>query len=291
MDERAVELGPVGKSDESGTLNLITPASRLAAARLVREGVAVSLSHDADKEKAPDNAKPFVHEMITTSEQPGADIFRDSFSIVHHGIMHTHLDALCHFSYKGSSYNGFSTKEVTSKGAARLSIEAARNGLFARGILIDVPELKGVPYLEPGAAIFPEDLDAWEKKTGLRVKPGDVVLIRTGRWARRVEKGPVVDGGACGPACVERGVAAQARYRRSGQRRVRRRLALAGGGHPAASPYAGDRRDGHPDPRQCRSGGTEPREPQTEALGLPVDGGSVDGAWSHRVGAESIAIF
>ncbi|QOY88493.1 cyclase family protein [Paludibaculum fermentans] len=182
--------GRWGKSDESGTLNLITPASRLAAARLVREGVAVSLSHDADKEKAPDNAKPFVHEMITTSEQPGADIFRDSFSIVHHGIMHTHLDALCHFSYKGSSYNGFSTKEVTSKGAARLSIEAARNGLFARGILIDVPELKGVPYLEPGAAIFPEDLDAWEKKTGLRVKPGDVVLIRTGRWARRVEKGP-----------------------------------------------------------------------------------------------------
>ncbi len=182
--------GRWGKADELGTLNLITPATRLAAARLVREGIAVSLSHDAEKEKAPDNGRPFVHEMLASSENPGAEIFTDSFSVAHHGIIHTHLDALCHFSYKGSLYNGLSIKEVTSKGAARLSIEAARNGIFARGILIDIPELKGVPYLAPGEAIYPEDLDAWEKKTGVRVRSGDAVFIRTGRWARRLEKGP-----------------------------------------------------------------------------------------------------
>ncbi|MDQ2946304.1 MAG: cyclase family protein [Acidobacteriota bacterium] len=182
--------GRWGKSDELGTLNLITPATRLAAARLVREGRAISLSHDVEKEKAPDNGRPFVHEMLSSSEKPGAEIFTDSFSVAHHGIIHTHVDALCHFSYKGSLYNGFSVKEVTSKGAARLSIETARNGVFARGILIDIPELKGVPYLEPGQAIYAEDMDAWEKKTGVRVRSGDVVFIRTGRWARRAEKGP-----------------------------------------------------------------------------------------------------
>lgn len=182
--------GRWGKSDELGTLNLIAPASRLAAARLVREGVAVSLSHDVEKEKAADNGRPFLHEMLASSDKPGTEIFTDSFSVAHHGIIHTHLDALCHFSYKGFIYNGFSTKEVTGKGAAKLSIETARTGIFARGVLIDIPELKGVPYLEPGAAIFPEDLDAWEKRTGVRVRSGDVVFIRTGRWARRVEKGP-----------------------------------------------------------------------------------------------------
>jgi kynurenine formamidase len=182
--------GRWGKSDELGTLNLITADTRLAAARLVREGIAVSLSHDVEKEKAPDNGSPFVHEMLSSSEKPGAEIFTDSFSVTHHGIIHTHLDALCHFSYKGSIYNGFSIKEVTSKGAARLSIETARNGIFARGILVDIPELRGVPYLEPGDAIYSEDLDAWEKKTGVRVRSGDVVFIRTGRWARHLDKGP-----------------------------------------------------------------------------------------------------
>ena len=181
--------GRWGKTDEIGALNLITPATRLAASKLVREGVAVSLSREADKEKAPDNSRPFVHEMLSSSEKPNAEIFTDSFTVAHHGIAHTHMDALCHFSYKGQLYNGFSPKDVTAKGAAHLNIEIARTGVYARGVLVDLPDLKGVPYLEPGTAIYPEDLDAWEKKTGVHIKSGDVVFIRTGRWARRVDKG------------------------------------------------------------------------------------------------------
>ena len=55
---------------------------------------------------------------------------------------------------------------------------------------MDIPRLKGVPYLQPGTPIYPEDLDAWEKKAGVKVASGDVVLIRTGRWALRDSKGP-----------------------------------------------------------------------------------------------------
>ncbi|MFN7938816.1 MAG: cyclase family protein [Bryobacteraceae bacterium] len=182
--------GRWGKADERGTLNLITPATRRAAAKLVREGVAVSLSHDVEKEKAPDNTRPFVHEMLSTSANPTAEIFTDAFTVAHHGIIHTHLDALCHFSYKGQLYNGHPISAVTAKGAQHLDITAAREGIFARGILIDIPELKGLPYLDTNYAIYPEDLDAWEAKTGTRVRPGDVVFIRTGRFARRAEKGP-----------------------------------------------------------------------------------------------------
>jgi kynurenine formamidase len=56
-------------------------------------------------------------------------------------------------------------------------------------VLVDIPWLRGVPYLEPSAGIYPEDLDAWEKRTGIRIGSGDVVFVRTGRWARRAAVG------------------------------------------------------------------------------------------------------
>jgi kynurenine formamidase len=86
-------------------------------------------------------------------------------------------------------YNGALQKDVTDQGAKELGVTAFKDGIFTRGILMDIPRLKGLPYLEPGAAIYPEDLEAWEKKAGLKVSSGDVVFIRTGRWARRAEKG------------------------------------------------------------------------------------------------------
>jgi kynurenine formamidase len=181
--------GRWGKQDELGALNLITPAKRKTAAREVREGVPVSLSHDAEKERAPDNPRPFGHEMLAHGESPNAGSHTDSFAIAHHGLAHTHLDALCHYFYKDRMYNGFSRSEVTAKGAGRLSVHRMKSGIFSRGILVDIPRLKGVPYLEPGTPIYPEDLDAWEKFARLKVEPGDVLLIRTGRWALRAAKG------------------------------------------------------------------------------------------------------
>ena len=75
-----------------------------------------------------------------------------------------------------------------------------QGGIFTRGVPIDIPALRGVDYLEPGEVILPEELTAWENRTGVRIQPGDVVLIRTGRWAAREAKGPwsVNDSGAAG---------------------------------------------------------------------------------------------
>ncbi len=55
---------------------------------------------------------------------------------------------------------------------------------------MDIARLKGVDYLEPGTPIYPEDLDAWERKAKVKVEAGDIMIIRTGRWARRDAKGP-----------------------------------------------------------------------------------------------------
>ncbi len=183
--------GRWGKADQAGTVNLITPERRKAAAQLVREGFSVSLARDADKTKAMDNDSPWQHIMTATGAKPIEEQFDiDTYSVSYHGYGHTHMDALCHMFYKGKMYNGFSQMEVTGKGAGKLDVTNFKTGIFTRGILIDIPRLRGVPYLEPDAVVYPEEIDAWERKTGIHVGSGDVVFLRTGRWARRAVKGP-----------------------------------------------------------------------------------------------------
>ncbi len=182
--------GRWGKADQIGTANLITPATRKAAAALVTEGYAVSLAHDTLTEKASDNSSPFVHKMLSTGAHPNGDWFMDEYTVSFHGLAHTHMDSLAHTAWNGKMYNGFAQSGVTESGAKELAITGFRNGIFTRGVLVDIPRLKGVPYLEPGVAIYPEDLDAWEKQAGVKIGAGDAVLIRTGRWARRAALGP-----------------------------------------------------------------------------------------------------
>ncbi|MDP9171983.1 MAG: cyclase family protein, partial [Acidobacteriota bacterium] len=179
-----------GKTDQVGAYNLITPGKRKEAAGLVKDGYSVSLSHDALTEKAADNPDPFIHKMNFTGAHPNGDWFMDEYTVNFHGLAHTHMDALAHTAWKGKMYNGFPQLDVTEQGAKELGITGFRNGIFTRAVLVDIPRLKGLPYLEPGVAIYPEDLEAWEKKSGVKIGSGDVVLIRTGRWARRAAKGP-----------------------------------------------------------------------------------------------------
>lgn len=183
--------GRWGDDDELGTVNLITAEKRVNAARLVEKGISVSLARDLDKSESLHNTYPLKQEMNATGLEPSGDQYSgDSYWIRYHGLAHSHLDALCHVFYDDKMYNGFAQTLVTATGAQRLSIRSLADGIFTRGVLIDIPWAKGVPYLEPGTAIFPEDLDAWATKSGVSVGPGDVVLIRTGRWARLDAKGP-----------------------------------------------------------------------------------------------------
>jgi kynurenine formamidase len=176
--------GRWGADDQIGALNLITPAKRRQAATLVKEGFSVSLARDVDTEKAADNPQPYEHRMLA--------IGSDRFSVAFHGVAHTHLDSLAHINYDGVFYNGYRPDEAAVMkrgGHERNSIINVKNGIFTRGVLIDVPRLRNVPYLEPDARIYASDLEAFEKMAGLKVSPGDALFIRTGRWARRAALG------------------------------------------------------------------------------------------------------
>ena len=180
--------GRWGDDDEIGTLNLITPAKRREAAALVTEGISVSLAADADTVEAVDNPNPWQHEMTS--------IASDRLAVSYHGITHSHLDALGHVNDDGVFYNGYrpDPDEVIANGHPKQSIHNIKNGVFTRGVLIDIPRLKGVPYLEPGTPIYIEDLEAWEAQAGARVGPGDALFVRTGVWARRAVEGPWLRG-------------------------------------------------------------------------------------------------
>ncbi len=179
--------GRWGKDDQKGTLNLITPARRKQAAALVKEGFSVSLARDADTVKSIDNPQPYEDVMTNVSKTGSGDKITISF----HGYAHTHFDGLAHHFLNGQLYNGFSHDNVTMEGMAQKNaVINDKDGVFTRGILIDIPRLKGVPYLEPGTPIYVEDLEAWEKQAGVKVGPGDAVFIRTGRWVRRAKTGP-----------------------------------------------------------------------------------------------------
>jgi kynurenine formamidase len=183
--------GRWGKDDQIGALNLITPAKRRQAFALVKEGVSVSLASDTDTEKAIDNPNPYEHTMLA--------IGSDRIGVAFHGIAHTHLDSLAHINYDGVFYNGYrpdADAVMKQGGHAKNSIHNLKQGIFTRGILIDIPRLKGVPYLEPGTPIYVEDLEAWEKKAGVKVSAGDALFVRTGVWARRKAAGPYVRGRA-----------------------------------------------------------------------------------------------
>ena len=174
--------GRWGKDDRIGTGHLITEAKRKQAAALVKTGLAVSIAHDLSTEETADNPSPLRRVV-------GASFRTDTLTFNYHGGFTTHIDALCHYMHKGLQYNGATPSGSAETGCVP-GIENVRNGIVTRGILIDIPRLKGVPYLEPGTPIYREDVEAWEKKTGVKVSAGDAIVLRTGRWARRAKLGP-----------------------------------------------------------------------------------------------------
>ena len=176
--------GRWGDDDQLGTLNLITAEKRTKAAALVKDGKSVSLAMPMDKTENMNNGDPLVHELGSSPKWAG-----DTYTINYHGYAHSHIDAICHIASEGKLYNGYPIEGRKPEGAESLGIEQMANGIFTRGLLVDIPWVKGVDYLEPGTPIMTEDLEAWERKAGVKVENGDVLLIRTGRWECERQKG------------------------------------------------------------------------------------------------------
>jgi kynurenine formamidase len=115
----------------------------------------------------------------------------DALLVVPHGFEVTHMDAVTHAYFEGRVYNGRSVADaVPAGGVAFGSIHAARDGILTRGVLLDVPAALGVEHLQPGDGIGTAELGAAERLAGVRVEPGDVVVVRSGLDRREALQGP-----------------------------------------------------------------------------------------------------
>lgn len=176
--------GRWGPDDQLGALNYITPQKRVAAAALVREGFVVSTSLPLPTVPGPENPRPANHFMLMTGESGDRLASADYIGLAYHGMTTSHIDALCHVFYEGKMYNGFPSSEVRPDGAYKNAIHATRDRLVSRGVMLDIPPLRGKEWLEPGEPIYIEDLEGAEQRQGVRVGEGDILLVRTGRYKR-----------------------------------------------------------------------------------------------------------
>jgi hypothetical protein len=196
LDEWAKELsnwGRWGPDDQRGTLNLITPEKTRQATKLVVEGITVSLQHVPFKMSGSDTGAfgENYHRMVRidpkTGEVRGAI---DWIGLSLHDGLNSHLDALCHYAGRdGRIYNGY-PQNLTAAGCQDLAADKMGPAYVTRGVLVDMPLMKGVEWLEPSTPLYVEDLEAWEKFAGITIGSGDALMIRGGRWAKRDAEGP-----------------------------------------------------------------------------------------------------
>jgi kynurenine formamidase len=191
-----VGVSPWGPDDEIGQLNRMTDASRADVLRRIAGGKVYDLSveyfvgmpswHGLGDPRyqywlthTPRGTAVDDPMQVGDAQNAHVSYTGDAVSMYTH--MGTHIDALNHFGLDGRIWNGFEADtHLGDRGWKKAGAETIPP-IVARGVLIDVAASKGVPMLPPAYRVTAADLRAALQRQGTALRPGDVVLIRTGR--------------------------------------------------------------------------------------------------------------
>jgi kynurenine formamidase len=199
--KRLSNWGRWGADDQIGTLNHVTPADIVAAAKLIRRGKVFALGipiNNAGPQRSPNPNNRFnpVHTMLATGSD-GVHGNQDEWNKCRYADdaifmpiqAATHWDALGHVFLDDKMYNGYPAKLADSRGLGRNGIEHAKDRMVGRGVLLDVARYKKVECLPDGYGISNDELDAVAAAQGVEVRKGDFVLIHTGMMDRVKKSG------------------------------------------------------------------------------------------------------
>jgi kynurenine formamidase len=166
-----------GERDRLGTANLIDAAARRRAADATVEGRVASLARPLADQPSPrqDGLPGFKVEVFYTDGPIGMGSDHVQFDC--HGRANTHLDSINHISVDRTWYCGWDVDDADGPSVANL----ADHGLVTRGVLIDLPALRGTEWVDPDAPVTADDLDAGLLRAGVRFEPGDALLLYMGR--------------------------------------------------------------------------------------------------------------
>ena len=158
--------------------------------------MSVSLAHFVSEEEAINSPTfaPTKHWMMAVDPNTGRIRFAlDATSFSLHDGQLSYMDALCHYRTERDGeqviFNGY-PQNLDEHGCKDLAIDRMGPGHVTRGILVDMPLLRGVEWLAPSTPIYVSDLEEGEAFAGVTVSSGDVLLVRTGRWAKPEKEGP-----------------------------------------------------------------------------------------------------
>ena len=183
--------GRWGEDDELGTLNHLRSEHAAQAAASVREGRSISLAHDLELTPSPETPIPAQHHMLASGDArddsgiPGYEAARDFVGAHVHGLGVTHIDALCHMFVRGKMYNGVPAAEVRSDGARRNTLLSFADGIVGRGVLLDLARARGEAFIDGNEAIRLAEVEEALEGQGVAIATGDILLVATGRCARR----------------------------------------------------------------------------------------------------------
>ena len=172
--------GRWGTNDQVGSLNLLTPESRLRALRTVRNGHVISLSLPITTDPTPGSPRPAVLAMRRDSRIEGAGAASDYLFMGVHSS--THIDALSHVWDAEGLWGGVDPDEgIGLEGATWGSVHHWRDGVFARCVLFDVPKYRGIPWIQIDDPVTAEELEAMRRDMGIDLHLGDAIAVYTGR--------------------------------------------------------------------------------------------------------------
>src|SRR5258706_4214257 len=176
-----------GAGDERGSGNhMKNPEVVLRGARLIKAGEVIELSHVLGPGMAIQSARVYNMHPKRTAPIPGRNNRGSNEEIMtgEFGQIGTQFDGFAHQSYGDFHYNCFKTSEIaTRNGFTKLGVQNAP-AFFTRGVMIDVAGNKGVEMLGDAYEITVADLEqALARQGGMKLQPGDAVLIHTG-WGK-----------------------------------------------------------------------------------------------------------
>jgi kynurenine formamidase len=195
--EFTVARSPWGPDDEIGALNHITPESRASVMARVDGSRVFDLSCDYFVGMPTWSALGDPPYQIYKTHDPAGDVVSNPIGLddeanqltsytgdaiamyTHSG---THIDALNHFGCHGEIFNGFRAPEhFGNRTWDKCGVDTIPP-VIARGVLFDIPALKGTAQLPASYGVGSADLESAAERQGVMVREGDVVLIRTGRF-------------------------------------------------------------------------------------------------------------
>jgi hypothetical protein len=173
-----------GPGDQLGAVNNLTPATVVAAARLIRTGQVFNLDYPLNTfVPSPAGTRPATEHHIFANNPNHRDDWLDSFYLQ----STSQIDGLRHMRHPRYGFYGGVPDEAIEVGSPDLGIQLlAERPIVGRGVLLDVKryfEKIGQPIdLSTNHMITPEDLDRVAADVGVKIRPGDILLIRLG-WA------------------------------------------------------------------------------------------------------------